>query len=137
MLIDSTITKIDFLKRLGCEECLHGSNTLLHHLIGTRDLLKQWGAEEYVQDAGLFHSVYGTEYFQPNIKVTRDQVREIIGIKAECLVDMFCFCQSPRAYTITLMSSGKTKEDLLLIERANEEDIGESRMMTLEEAYDL
>ena len=93
MLIDSTITKIDFLKRLGCEECLHGSDTLLHHLIGTRDLLKHWGAEEYVQDAGLFHSVYGTEYFQPNIKVTRDQVREIIGIKAECLVDMFCFCQ--------------------------------------------
>ena len=70
MLIDSTITKIDFLKRLGCEECLHGSDTLLHHLIGTHDLLKQWGAEEYVQDAGLYHSVYGTEYFQPNLNVT-------------------------------------------------------------------
>ncbi|SVB35311.1 uncharacterized protein METZ01_LOCUS188165, partial [marine metagenome] len=34
---------------MGCEECLHGSDTLLHHLIGTHDLLKQWGAEEYVQ----------------------------------------------------------------------------------------
>ena len=50
---------------------------------------------------------------------------------------MFCFCQSPRAFTITLMSSGKTKEDLLLIERANDEEIGGSRMMTMEEAYDL
>ena len=137
MLIDSTITKIDFLKRLGCEECLHGSDTLLHHLIGTHDLLKQWGAEEYVQDAGLYHSVYGTEYFQPNLNVTRDQVREIIGTEAERLVDLFCCCQPPRAFTITLMSSGKTKEDLLLIERANDEEIGGSRMMTMEEAYDL
>ena len=36
-----------------------------------------------------------------------------------------------------LKAINQTKEDLLLIERANEEDIGESRMMTLEEAYDL
>ena len=137
VLIDSTITKIDFLKQLGCEECLHGADTLLHHLIGTHDLLKQWGAEEYIQDAGLYHSVYGTEYFQPNLNITREQVREIIGTEAERLVDLFCTCQSPRAFTITLMSSGKTKEDLLLIERANAEEIGRSRMMTMEEAYDL
>ena len=136
-MIDLISTKIDFLKQLGCNECMHGTDTLLHHLIGTRTLLREWGAKEYVQDAGLYHSVYGTEYFQPNLNVTRDQVREIIGIDAERLVDLFCSCQSPRAFTITLMSSGKIKDDLLLIERANMEEMGESRMMTMEEAYGI
>ena len=136
-MIDLISTKIDFLKQLGCNECMHGTDTLLHHLIGTRTLLREWGAKEYVQDAGLYHSVYGTEYFQPNLNVSRDQVRKIIGTEAERLVDLFCCCQSPRAFTISLMSSGQTKEDLLLIEKANAEEMGESRMMTMEEAYGL
>ena len=130
-------SKIEFLRNLGCDEINHKNQTLLEHLIGVYKLLKSWNAPEYIQDAGLYHSVYGTEYFQPNLNITREQVREIIGTEAERLVDLFCTCQSPRAFTITLMSSGKTKEDLLLIERANAEEIGRSRMMTMEEAYDL
>ena len=65
MNIDS---KIQFLKKIGCDEVGHRNQTLLDHLIGVYNLLKSWDAPEYVQDAGLFHSVYGTTYFKPQIK---------------------------------------------------------------------
>ena len=51
--------KIDFLKSIGADKAPHGDRTLLDHLIGTRDKLKEMGAPEYLQDVGLFHSVYG------------------------------------------------------------------------------
>src|SRR6266550_7337642 len=34
-------------------------------LLGTRQLLMDWGARAAFCDAGLFHSVYGTEHYPP------------------------------------------------------------------------
>ena len=63
MLTDLTSTKIEFLKNIGTEKIPHSGDTLLSHLVGVYEILKNQGAEEYVQDAGLFHSIYGTSSF--------------------------------------------------------------------------
>lgn len=70
----------------------HSGRTLFDHLLGTRHLLEQWGATSALCDAGLFHSVYGTEHFQPaTVPVAmREQVRELIGPEAERLAWLFC-----------------------------------------------
>ena len=73
-------SKIEFLRNLGCDEVNHANQTLLEHLIGVYKLLKSWNVPEYIQDAGLFHSVYGTSYFKPVMLIDREVVKNIIGI---------------------------------------------------------
>ena len=130
-------SKIEFLRNLGCDEINHTNQTLLEHLIGVYKLLKSWNAPEYIQDAGLFHSVYGTSYFKPVILIDREVVKNIIGIHAEALVFIFCFLPHPRAQEISNIKNEQVKQDLLLIYRANAEDMDLNRMMTWEQAYNV
>ena len=130
-------SKIEFLRNLGCDEIDHANQTLLEHLIGVYKLLKSWNVPEYIQDAGLFHSVYGTSYFKPVILIDREVVKNIIGIHAEALVFIFCFLPQPREQEISNIKNEQVKQDLLLIHRANEEDMALTRMMTWEEAYNV
>jgi len=130
-------SKIEFLRNLGCDEINHANQTLLEHLIGVYKLLKSWNAPEYIQDAGLFHSVYGTSYFKPVMLIDREVVKNIIGIHAEALVFIFCFLPQPREQEISNIKNEQVKQDLLLIHRANEEDMALTRMMTWEEAYNV
>ena len=62
------------------------------HLLGVQSVLRGWGADEAVADAGLFHSIYGTEGFQgfklPLSK--RSAIRNLIGLRADHLVWIFC-----------------------------------------------
>ena len=97
MNIDS---KIQFLKKIGCDEVGHRNQTLLDHLIGVYNLLKSWDAPEYVQDAGLFHSVYGTTYFKPQMITSREMVKELIGDQAEILAYLYCIISAPRLHGI-------------------------------------
>ena len=119
---DSISTKIDFLKQLGSDKIKHRNQSLLEHLIGVRDILEKWEAPEYVQDGGLFHSVYGTTYFKPQLTIDRDAVRYLIGKRAEELAYWFCFLDSPRTQRILILENEQLKKDLLLIDKANEED---------------
>ena len=128
--------KIDFLKSFGCDSVKHKNQTLLSHLIGVHNLLKEWGAPEYLQDAGLFHSVYGTTYFKPKITVDRDAVRELIGNHAEALAAIFCFMPHPRLDGINNQENELVRNDLLLLNSANVNDMAENNMMTWEEAYE-
>ena len=130
-------SKIEFLRNLGCDEIDHANQTLLEHLIGVYKLLKSWNVPEYIQDAGLFHSVYGTSYFKPVVLTDREVVKNIIGIHAEALVFIFCFLPPPREQEISNIKDEQVKQDLLLIHRANEEDMALTRMMTWEEAYNV
>ena len=130
-------SKIEFLRNLGCDEVNHANQTLLEHLIGVYKLLKSWNAPEYIQDAGLFHSVYGTSYFKPVILIDREVVKNIIGIHAEALVFIFCFLPQPREQEISNIKNEQVKQDLLLIYRANAEDMDLNRMMTWEQAYNV
>ena len=137
MLNDSISIKIDFLKQLGSDKFKHRNQSLLEHLIGVRDILKKWGVPEYVQDGGLFHSVYGTTYFKPQLTMDRDAVRYLIGEKAEELAYWFCFLDSPRSQRISILENEQLKKDLLLIDKANEEDMANASMMSWEESYGL
>ena len=91
-MTDSTTTKIKFLKDCGADLCRHSGGTLLEHLVGTRDILKKQGAPEYLQDAGLFHSVYGTAYYMPEegISTSREEIQKLIGIQAEEIAYWYC-----------------------------------------------
>lgn len=70
----------------------HSDRSLLDHLLGTRRLLEEWGCRAAVCDAGLFHSVYGTEHYGPAAVpfAIRERVCELIGVEAERLVWLFC-----------------------------------------------
>ncbi len=79
------------LRSLGYGELMHDSHVpFLSHLIGTRRLLVQWGCRPALCDAGLFHSVYGTEYFEPEHPARRDEVQALIGAEAERLAWLWC-----------------------------------------------
>ena len=132
------IKKIDYLKSIGSDKVNHAGQNLLEHLIGTSEKLKELGAKLYLQDAGLFHSVYGTTYFMPDQGLVDDRqiVIDLIGKQAEEIAYWFCILDKPRTEQI-LKFKGQLKKDLLMLDFANEEDIANSRMMTMEEAYDL
>jgi len=84
--------QIRFLRDVHTHEMPHSGHRLLDHLLGTRELLIQWASRPALCDAGLFHSVYGTEHYESAaIPVSvRNTVRELIGEEAESLVWLFC-----------------------------------------------
>jgi hypothetical protein len=68
----------------------HHDRTLFEHLFGTYTLLQNLGKPKHVCLAGLYHSVYETEYFQFNSPFTRPMVQKLIGEQAETIVYEFC-----------------------------------------------
>ena len=139
-MTDLTFTKkIDFLKSIGLDKVEHSGQTLLDHLIGTSEKLKEMGAPQYLQDAGLFHSVYGTVYFRPDDGLVEDRqgVKDLIGDQAEEIAYWFCILDKPRTENIWNIKSDKLRQDLIMLEQANQDDMSDSNMMTWEEAYDV
>lgn len=83
--------RTDMLRSLGFGELEHDSHVpFLSHLVGTRRLLLEWESRAELCDAGLFHSVYGTEFFDTPTVVSRRQIRDIIGVDAERLAWLWC-----------------------------------------------
>ena len=70
----------------------HTNSDFYSHLDGVYSYLERWGLPEHVRLAGLFHSLYGTEGFQGfTLSLEwRDQIRSLIGDRAERLV--YCYC---------------------------------------------
>ncbi|KAJ1432212.1 hypothetical protein B484DRAFT_447980 [Ochromonadaceae sp. CCMP2298] len=69
-----------------------GAETFDEHLLGVQAILRRWGADEAVADAGLFHSIYGTEGFQ-GFKLplsSRLHMQGLLGARAERLAWIFC-----------------------------------------------
>lgn len=69
----------------------HSTDSLLSHLLGTHELLVDWGCREALCDAGLFHSVYGTQSYPLTLAPlsARARVRAVIGPEAERLAFLF------------------------------------------------
>ena len=73
----------------------HNGKDFFDHLLRTsgivEKLCQQIGIEdsEYLIDAALFHSIYGTDYYEFNEQITREKVISLIGEKAEKLVPFF------------------------------------------------
>jgi hypothetical protein len=76
------------LKELGAGEFAHINGDLEAQLIGTHDLLRDWGNTEYVCAAGLYHAVYGTDGLQSGFVELCDRplISSIIGPESEELV---------------------------------------------------
>jgi hypothetical protein len=86
--------KLRYLNGEGAFGVKHtGNGAFDAHLIGVRRVMQAWCPQKpHLHDAGLFHSIYGSEGFQgfclPFEK--RDELRSMIGEKAENLVYIFC-----------------------------------------------
>jgi hypothetical protein len=69
------------------------------------------GSAAEVCDAGLFHSVYGTEYYEPAaIPLSmRAEVRQLIGEEAELLAWLFCTMRRETLFDENLERDGERK----------------------------
>lgn len=113
------LNKIEFVERL-TKDFEHSDTTFFNHLFGTYSLLKKMGEPEYICDAGLYHSIYGTSYYKANINISREIVVGIIGDDAEKLA--YSFCTLPDRTDFLLYQNIEPKQfhiDLLKIEYAN------------------
>jgi hypothetical protein len=117
----------------------HSNRSLWDHLLGTWTILKEAGEPEYLCDAGLFHSVYGTRHYRLQCVPfeRRHEVQELIGLQAEHLVYLFCVIDRPKVlfdkmeivinhHTGGFVDISLWASDLMKIERANLEEQHES-----------
>jgi hypothetical protein len=91
---------MELLDAVGAVDVEHPSGTLAEHLQGTYDVLASWSCPEHVRLAGLYHSVYGTEFFQRETIAleARERVKEAIGDSAEQLTFLFCVMRRSSLY---------------------------------------
>lgn len=70
----------------------NGEEAFDHHLVSVQSVLRSWGAPEYMTNAALFHSIYGTEGFQGFALPLhhRPEIADLIGPRAERLAWIFC-----------------------------------------------
>lgn len=83
---------VAFFKNEKALEVEHTDGSYLGHCAAVYRDMKRWGADEELAQAGFFHSVYGTGLFQ-KFKLEldrRDQIRELIGERAERLAYLNC-----------------------------------------------
>jgi hypothetical protein len=82
-----------FLKNLGIEQVRHTQKNYFAHLVAVYQLMRAYGEEDELCQAGMFHSIYGTERFQ-GFKLQASQrahVESLIGRRAEHLAYWNCF----------------------------------------------
>ena len=86
-----------YLKEIGADNVDHSGKGYLAHAIGVYADLKEWGWNEELARAGLFHSIYGTQLFQgftlPLEK--RKEICELIGKQAELIAYLNCAIDRP------------------------------------------
>jgi len=134
---DSITTKVKYLIEMGCGEVHHSGGTLIQHLVAVHDILVANESPKYICDAGLFHSIYGTMSFEHKTTEDRNVIRELIGSKSERLVYEFSILDRPRTFYIGELSDGQLREDLTLLNSANQVEMNNrtSQEMGLDEAY--
>lgn len=121
--------KLQFLSQFGAGGVGHSGHVLLDHLKGTAALLEAWGVDEAVRDAGLFHSVYGTESFQRAILTLdrRGDVAAVIGKRAERLAYLFG-AMTKRSFMLALAPRGP---GMLTLQDGRQEPVARSDLKDL------
>lgn len=78
----------------------HPGGTLLEHLGRVRGLLAEWGADPWIQAAGLCHATYGTDGFDEMLLPVAERavLTGLIGGRAEALVYLYASCDRGVAY---------------------------------------
>ncbi len=87
----------DFFIQVGADSIEHTEKGYLAHAIGVHNDMRAWGGDDDLCRAAMYHSIYGTEYFQ---KFTlplerRGEVRDLIGERAEHLAYYNCAMDRP------------------------------------------
>jgi hypothetical protein len=123
-MIESKLTQF-LIVQAKADQTRHSGRSLFDHLVGTHDLLQRWGNREEVCDAGLFHSIYGTNAFRRQCWPLnrRANIANLIGSEAETLVYLFCTSNRPHDFIfpddILAMMPEATLRALREIEAAN------------------
>jgi hypothetical protein len=106
-----------------CANLKHTDGTFFEHLYRTSIFLERLEQTKEVCAAGLFHSIYGTEFYKYEgcSDVRRDDIKALIGEYAESLVYEFCKLEN----RVNVLLDNKNnyndsfRKDLLFIEYAN------------------
>ena len=121
----TNVEKLEFIHKIS-KNIKHGSKTFFDHLFNTSSIVEKLcndiGISEsrYLIDAALYHSIYGTDYFEHNTAISREKIAVIIGEKAEQL-DYF-FCSLPDRNIQILQhkfTPAQLQRDLYILEYAN------------------
>ena len=97
----------------------HSGGDFWDHCIGVAEILHdEMRAPEDICMGGLYHSCYGTIYFGPDLGLKRDEVRDVIGERAELIAWEFCKIPHPRIEYLR-QENYPCRLEMLLIELAN------------------
>jgi len=118
----------------------HSGRSFFEHLYRTSLVLENLEQSKELCAAGMFHSIYGTEFYNyDGSNIDRDEIKSLIGDYAESLVHEFCLLENRLD---TLISNKKNYEpsfrrDLLFIEYANliEQNIGRRYDLDIEKVH--
>lgn len=104
---------------LNTDEISHSGRTLWHHLMGTANILREWGMPESVVLAGMYHSIYGTTQFRTSTFPIQGRhiIQRLIGVEAEELAFYFCVINRSKAPWTT--NEHRLERELYTIEAAN------------------
>ena len=81
---------INYMIGLGADKIPHRDDNLLAHSTRVSGMLYSYGRSIDEVKAGLFHSIYGTEFQMYKINISRQEVQEVIGENSEHIVNLFC-----------------------------------------------
>ena len=100
-----------------CSDVAHSGKPFIEHLWNVFETLEEMQVKPHVALAGLWHSAYGTVFYQKHDKsvFTRDKVKSFIGEEAEDLVYRFCELPKNRVEKIIKLND----VELAYIEVAN------------------
>lgn len=88
-MTDAAAAALRYLDRKGAMARRHSGRNLYDHLVGTSQILRRWQADDAVCLAGLCHSVYDTHTYRADLDIERQELCEIIGLRAEALAWRF------------------------------------------------
>ena len=114
--------RISFIHK-NTKDIPHSGKTFFEHLFNTSIILEKEKQRKELCFAALYHSVYGSEFFNfDNKNFTRDKVKELIGEEAEKIVFEFCDLKKDRFETIVENRKNYEsdfRKDLMYLEFAN------------------
>jgi hypothetical protein len=106
---------INYLFNKNCHNIKHSHSNFFNHLVGTFNILKKWKQPEHLCIAGMFHNIYGNEYFNPNLNITREEIKKLIGETAENLVFKYVNCDRNKI-------NNESDSELIILNLANSLD---------------
>ena len=126
---------VNWMRDMGMDKIPHRDSDLLDHSIKVANLLRENNRPESEQIAGLFHSIYGTEFQSYKLLKNRKEIQYTIGFDSENIVHTFCTLKD-RTNTI-LYGKGlpePMRTNLRWLEYCNikEQDPGESILREFE-----